>query len=68
VDYIGRFETLAIDFEKICRRLKLDPVPVLPHVFNSGRVRPYRDYYDDESQDWVRKRFARDITHLGYEF
>jgi hypothetical protein len=29
---------------------------------------PYSAYYDAESADWVRQRFAKDIEFFGYEF
>jgi len=68
MDYIGRFEALAGDFAVICEKIGLKPAPALPHVFNSQRKAHYRDYYDDESAGWIRKRFAADIEQLQYEF
>ena len=68
MDFIGRFRNLLPDFATVCGRLGIDPAPPLPHVFNSRRPRPYREYYDEESRDWIAERFARDIAHFHYEF
>lgn len=68
VDYIGRFENLAADFRQICTHLGLAPPPVLPHFKNAQRPFHYSEFYDDESVEWVRRRFARDIDYFGYTF
>lgn len=68
MDFIGRFESLESDFKKVCASLSLDPAPNLPHVFNSKRARHYSAYYDEESAEWVRARFAKDIEYFGYKF
>jgi hypothetical protein len=68
MDFVGRFENLLPDFATICGRLGIDPVPPLPHVFNSRRQHHYRDYYDGESRAWIAERFARDIDFFRYEF
>lgn len=68
VDFVGRFETLATDFEKICGSIGISPALSLPHVFNSQRSRHYSDFYDDEAMGWVASRFAKDIEYFGYPF
>jgi hypothetical protein len=68
VDFIGRFESLTVDFQKACRAIGISPVPALPHVFDSKRAEHYSLHYDDESVGWIRQRFARDIEVIGYEF
>jgi hypothetical protein len=68
VDFIGRFELLATDFAKVCDCVGIVPPLALPHVFNSHRACHYSNYYDEESADWIRKRFAVDIEQFGYEF
>jgi hypothetical protein len=68
VDFIGRFESLAGDFGKICRELGADPPPGLPHVLDSHRPQHYSAYYDEQSIEWVRGRFIRDIEYFGYQF
>jgi len=68
MDFIGRFESLPADFKKICKKLGLARVPELPHIHAMARARPYQDYYDKKTADWIRRRFARDIEYFGYEF
>jgi len=68
IEYIGRFESLDADFKKICGLIGIDPQPNLLHVFKSNRAKHYSVYYDEESAEWVRKRFARDIDYFGYQF
>ena len=68
MDFVGRFETLTADFEKMCARIGIAPVPELPHAFNLKRELHYSAYYDEESADWIRKRFGGDIDYFHYEF
>lgn len=68
VDYVGRFESLSKDFTYICQKLDALPIPILPHIFNSQRNAHYSTYYDDESVELVRARFAEDIRRFDYEF
>lgn len=68
IDFIGRFESLADDFNTVCRAIGIEEPPQLPHAFNSNRNRHYSEYYDDESADWIRQRFQKDLECFGYEF
>ncbi|MDH4108866.1 MAG: sulfotransferase family protein [Gammaproteobacteria bacterium] len=66
VDYIGRFETLADDYEEICRRIGVK-APPLPHV-NRTVHRGYREMYDDALIARVAEHWRFDIELFGYEF
>ena len=69
VDFIGRFENLQPDFDRVCDRLRLGRRP-LPHA-NATRYqdrRHYSSYYDSETRDLVAERYARDIARFDYEF
>ncbi len=68
MDFIGRFENIDGDFKKVCEMIGIEKISKLPHVNSSPRQGHYSFYYDAESADWVRKRFARDIDFFGYEF
>jgi len=68
VDYVGRFESLDEDFNKICFAIGIDVPPPLPHIFHSNRKLHYSEYYDEESADWIRERFERDIDYFGYRY
>lgn len=68
MDFIGRFESLAEDFARICSLLGLDQAPTLPHIFSSNRTQHYSAFYDEESAGWIRERFSKDVDFFGYEF
>lgn len=68
MDFIGRFESLSTDFQKICMTMGIKPVPNLPHIFNSRQTRHYSTFYDGESAAWIGERFAEDIDLFGYHF
>lgn len=65
VDYIGRFEHLQADVAEVCRRLGLQAE--LPHV-NVSSHRDYRNYYTEQTQQWVAREFQRDVELFGYTF
>jgi len=68
MDFVGRFENLEKDFKTICQKLGVKQPPKLPHLHASRRARPYQDYYDKKTTDWIRRRFAKDIEYFSYEF
>lgn len=65
VDYVGRYETLADDFNQVCRRLQLEAT--LPHI-NKSQHRDYRSYYNDRTRQLVADYFQADIALFGYRF
>lgn len=65
VDYIGRYETLAQDFDRVCQVLNLNVS--LPHL-NSSSHRDYRIYYNDKTKKLVEEYFREDIELFGYTF
>lgn len=67
VDFIGRFENISKDFQKVCAQLNIHCD--LPHANPSQREsRDYRDYYDEITREEVARRYARDIEYFGYQF
>jgi hypothetical protein len=66
VDFVGRYESLHQDTERLFTRLGLAGVK-LPHV-NPSNHRHYSTYYSDDLAEVVRHRYARDIETFGYEF
>ena len=66
VDFVGRFENLQGDFDKLCRIGGL-PTATLPHVFKTEHDR-YTRYYDAQMQQQVAELFADDIGEFGYTF
>ena len=68
VDFIGRFENLQEDFDKVCERINI-PQRTLPHRNKREyKHKPYWEYYDDESIEIIRNLYKKDIEYFGYEF
>ncbi len=68
VDYIGRYERLSEDFEKILNKIGVKKVK-LPHKRRAkDRDRDYRKYYTDRGAELVEKYFKIDIEKFGYKF
>jgi hypothetical protein len=67
VDFLGHFERLREDYDKVCERLSLPSLDTLPHK-HKRTPRDYRDYYDDEIRAKVAKFWKKDIALFGYDF
>ncbi len=65
VDFVGRFENLDADFEKICSCIGISTT--LPKL-NVSNTKPYQQYYTDETKKLVRQTFSPDIALFGYDF
>jgi len=70
VDYVGRFENLPADWDCLRERFDLDPLPWAP--VGSSRARHdfefHTPHYTPELVNLVRRRYADDVDHFGYEF
>lgn len=67
VDFVGRYERLAEDFETACARIGIRP-PRLPHRRRATDRRDYRSYYDTGLAELVGRYFRADIERFGYRF
>ena len=65
MDFIGRFENLQQDFEKVAGELGVDAQ--LPHL-NQSRSADYRSFYTEESRARVAEVYAEDVGAFGYRF
>jgi hypothetical protein len=66
LDFVGRFESLQCDFDRICSLLRIEPRP-LQHVFKTNHAH-YAEYYDDETRKIVEELYGADIAAFGYRF
>lgn len=67
VDYVGRVETLAKDFNHVCERIGIAPMQ-LPHKNRSQSRQRYHHYYDGQRKKLVARLYSRDIEVFGYAF
>ena len=65
IDFVGRYETLAKDFNYVCRRLNIQAS--LPYL-NKSKHRDYREYYNAKTRKLVEEYFQEDIALFGYSF
>lgn len=65
-DFIGRFENLQADFDRLCDRLAL-PLQRLPHA-SKTRHEHYSRYYDAALMNDVAEIYAKDIELFDYRF
>ena len=66
VDFIGKYENLQVDFEKICVRAGIKAV-TLP-VMNRSKHEGYRNYYDGETRKKIGEIYKKDIEAFGYDY
>ena len=64
LDFLGRFENLEGDFDRLCDALGVERRP-LPHL-NATQHGPCRSYYTAETRAIVRAVYARDFDRFGY--
>jgi hypothetical protein len=65
-DFVGRYDNLPGDVQKICRKLGLD-ASLLTHRNRSSHEH-YSEYYDEETKAAVARHYSRDIEYFGFEF
>lgn len=65
IDFIGRFESINEDFNKIKEVIGLETG--LPYLNASKRI-GYQSYYDDKTRRIVADWFREDIETFGYSF
>lgn len=65
VDFVGRYERLAEDFDVVCDRIGVECA--LPHVNRSAHG-DFRDYYTSETRALVEEVYRPDIELFGYQF
>jgi hypothetical protein len=67
VDFVGRYENLADDYDYVQRRIGLMPRP-LPRLRAASDREDYRRYYTDETAELVMRHYGMDIERFGYRF
>ena len=67
VDHIGKFENLKEEWGFICEQLKVK-LKLNHHNKYSRDNKHYRDYYDDETKEFVAKTYEKDLEMFEYKF
>lgn len=67
VDFLGRFETLNLDWKALCGLLSLDYQP-LARLKNSQRIRHYSSFFDWRTRERAFQIFRNDLESFGYSY
>ena len=65
VNFVGKYETINRDFDRICKSIGVSAV--LPHI-NASRHESYREFYTTKTKTKIAQAFSEDIELFGYEF
>ena len=65
VDFVGRYENIASDFEIVCKKLK---IKTSLQKINVSNTRNFREFYTLDSLEMIREAYEKDIQLLNYEF
>lgn len=68
VDYVGKFENVSKELEKLSLHFNLNNDYQTIHVNESRRKKNYRDYYTNDAQRIVKLAYDSDIRCFGYKF
>lgn len=68
VDFVGRFENLDEDVQKVFSRIGIEGVLKRTRNTKPSDVPPYPEIYTDETREIIRQMYQRDISLFEYEF
>jgi len=66
MNFIGRFENFAEDYERVCQHLCIPNK--LPEPLNTSKHKYYRDYYSTKLRKLVEQHAAADLKAYNYTF
>jgi len=68
-DHLLEYSTLYRDLSRFLSLFSLPPVRLPKENVSANRKgRHYREFYTDETRDYIYNRFKEEIERLGYEF
>ena len=68
VDNVGRFENLHNDFSKITKEIIGSTIDIRHHHNQTKRSKDYKEYYNKETVEIIRKAYKEDIETFNYEY
>ena len=66
LDFIGKQENMNKDFAYICGLFRLPNLQLGKHN-TSSKCTDFRDYYDDESEREIKRRYSEDFEAFNYK-
>jgi chondroitin 4-sulfotransferase 11 len=66
IDFIGRFENLQEDFNKVCNHIGLPPRELVPT--NVSKHKHYTEYYNHDTKKIIGHYYRKDIKNFNYIF
>jgi len=69
MDFVGRFENIKSDWNKICRNLGMGSIEL--KNTNISRLRnkmDYKEFYDNTTKEIISSMYREDIDRFEYEF
>jgi hypothetical protein len=68
VNFVGKFETLEEDFQKILKKIGFKKILHNPEIKKNNRKHnSYKKYYDQKTLDIVNKIYEKDFELFGYK-
>ncbi len=70
VDFLGRYENIESDLAFVMQKIGVRSELRLGRLNSNHRdnSKSYRDWYDEESRELIRRTYAREIELLNYQF
>tara|TARA_Y100000591_G_C21743897_1_gene650850 strand:- start:449 stop:1084 length:636 start_codon:yes stop_codon:yes gene_type:complete len=66
IDYLGKFENLANEINHVASKNGLHVAEV--KKLGASKRTDFRDYYDNETKELIKKHFEKDFELFGYDF
>jgi len=66
-NFIGRYETLQEDYDKICKIIEMPP-STLKRLNTSERETDYRVYYNENCIKYVKRKYRKELKTFNYKF
>jgi chondroitin 4-sulfotransferase 11 len=63
VDFVGRFEDIQKDCDRVCKRINMSEVDM-----QQRPLKPYQEQYDAATKDIIATIYSKDIKFFKYEF
>ena len=72
VDFVGRFERLGEDLQRICEHVGIDDfdgwLPRLKGAWRDPASKPYQNFIGPEARRRIEELYRHELDHFGYRF